>query len=315
MSKTSQCIELLKILYSRNRIVGVGELAQALDTNPRNIPEYVSELRDCGYSIKTIQGRYGGYLLERKDTFPALKLSDKERDGLMAGHEYLLARNDFMSKREYSKAMGKIACAIMGHDTEVDNTLIANKFPLSMSQEELEKRYLAIQMCIANKTVLDIEYLALDNHVSKRSIHPYKLFMYNNAWFVLAFDEKTEAIRYFKINRIETFIVQPRKFRVLHSYNESAYLDEYGMKQNGEWYQIKLKLVGPYAMLVKERVYGKDQIVQEIDEKTTILSCKMQNKENILVFVLGFGENCEVLEPDWLKEKVIETIENIYKKY
>ena len=139
--------------------------------------------------------------------------------------------------------------------------------------------------------------------------------MYNNAWFVLAFDESKGDIRYFKINRIEKYVVQNRKFRVLLSYNESDYLDEYGMKNNGEWYPIKLKLTGNYAMLVKERIYGKDQKVEVVDDKTTILSCKMQNKENILVFVLGFGENCEVIEPDWLKEKLIETIDKLSEKY
>ena len=91
MSKTSQCIELLKVLYSRSRIVSVNELSDILETNPRNIPEYVNELRDCGYIIRTVHGRYGGYLLERHGTFPALKLTDAEREGLMAGYEYLLA--------------------------------------------------------------------------------------------------------------------------------------------------------------------------------------------------------------------------------
>ena len=108
MSKTTQCIELLKILYSRSRIVSVGELADVLETNPRNIPEYVNELRDCGYDIKTVHGRYGGYLLERHSTFPALKLSDSEWEGLMAGYEYLLARNDFMEKSDYGKASRKL---------------------------------------------------------------------------------------------------------------------------------------------------------------------------------------------------------------
>lgn len=315
MSKTSQCIELLKILYSRSRIVSVNELSDVLETNPRNIPEYVKELRDIGYDIKTIPGRYGGYLLERHSTFPVLKLSDGEREGLMAGYEYLLARNDFMEKNEYGKAMGKIASAIMSRDTKADDTLIANRFPLAMPQDELEGRYLAIQQCIANKTVLDIEYLSLNNEVSKRSIHPYKLYMYNNAWFVLGFDESKGDIRYFKINRIEKFTVLSRKFRVLLSYKESDYLDEYGMKQNGEWYPVKLKLTGNYAMLVKERIYGKDQKIETIDEHTTILSCKMQNKDNILVFVLGLGANCEVLEPEWLKEKLYKTIKRMGLPY
>jgi predicted DNA-binding transcriptional regulator YafY len=219
-----------------------------------------------------------------------------------------------MEKSDYGKAMGKITSAIMSRDTMTDDTLIAYRFPLAMPQEELEGRYVAIQQCIANKTVLDIEYLSLDNEVSKRSIHPYKLYMYNNAWFVLAFDESNGDIRYFKMNRIDKYTIQNRKFRVLLTYNENDYLDEHGMKQNGEWYPIKLKLTGNYAMLVKERIYGKDQKVEVVDEHTTILSCRMQNKDNILKFVLGYGVDCEVLEPEWLKKRISETIEKIREK-
>ena len=193
--------------------------------------------------------------------------------------------------------------------------MLAYHFPLAMPQEELEKRYFAIQQSILNKTVIDIEYLSQKNEVTKRTIHPYKLFMYNNAWFVLGFDEGKGDIRYFKLNRIQDFAVQHRKFVQLLTYKESDYLDEYGMKNNGEWYPIKLKLTGNYAMLVKERIYGKDQTIEEVDDKTTILSVKMQGQENILVFVLGFGANCEVLEPGWLKERILIAVKSIYEIY
>ena len=315
MSKTSQCIELLKILYSRSRIIGVSELAEILETNPRNIPEYVRELREIGYDVRTVQGRYGGYYLERHNIFPSLKLSDKERDALMSGYEYLLARNDFMDRLEYGKAMGKITSAIMNRNTSENETLIMNRYPLAMEQKDLQDRYLAVNQCIASKLVLDISYTASDNVESRRKIHPYKLYMYNNAWFVLAYDENTNEIRYFKLNRINKFEILGKKFRVLLAYKESDYLDEYGMKQNGEWHAIKLKLTDQYAMLAKERVYGKDQQLNVIDDKTTILSCSMRNKESILHFVLGFGEHCEVLEPKWLKERVVEIADAIKSKY
>ena len=207
----------------------------------------------------------------------------------MAGFEYLLLRNDFMEIENYKKAMQKVSSAIVSRGSIMDEMMLAYHFPLAMSQEELEKRYFAIQQCIVNKTVLDIEYLSQKNEVTKRTIHPYKLFMYNNAWFVLGFDESKGDIRYFKLNRIQDFAIQHRKFVQLLTYKESDYLDEYGMKNNGEWYPIKLKLTGNYAMLVKERIYGKDQTIEEVDDKTTILSVKMQGQENILVFVLGFG--------------------------
>ena len=315
MSKTSQCIKLLKILYSRRQPVNITELAGDLETNPRNIPEYVKELRLIGFDIEPVHGKYGGYVLNRESTFPAVRLSDSEREAFMAGFEYLLLRNDFMGIENYKKAMQKVSSAIINRDSILDELVLAYRFPLKMPQEDIEKRYFAIQQCIVNQTVFEIEYLSQKNEVSIRAIHPYKLFMYNNAWYVLSFDESKGEVRYFKLNRIQNFAVKNRKFVRLLTYKESDYLDEFGMKNNGQWYPIKLKLTGNYAMLVKERIYGKDQTIEEVDDKTTILSVTMQGKENILGFVLGFGVNCKILEPEWLKEKVVETIGKINEKY
>ena len=313
MSKTSLSIQMLEILYSRG-VVGISELARLLETNPRNIPEYKKELEKAGYIIDTIPGRYGGYVLNKKYTFPSTRLSDTEKEGLMQGFDYLLSRNDFMRKDDYAKAMAKISSALMAIDTP-QNTVVANRFPLAMAEKDLEERYLAMSHCIAAKRVMQMKYLSLSNEVSKREFHPYKLFMYNNAWFVIGFDEKSQDFRYFKLNRIESFEITNKKFRVKLTYNERDFLDEYGMKQNGEWYPIKLKITGKYAMLVKERIYGKNQTVEPIDKDTTILSVEMQNKEDILSFILGFGANCEVLEPEWLRENIKEITSQVSKKY
>ena len=313
MSKTSLSIQMLEILYSRG-VVGISELARLLETNPRNIPEYKKELEKAGYIIDTIPGRYGGYVLNKKYIFPAAKLSESEKSGLMQGFEYLLSRNDFMRKDDYSKAMAKISSALMATDA-ADDILVANRFPLAMPEREIEERYVAISHCISNKTTIEIEYLSLSNEASKRVLHPYKLFMYNNAWFVIGFDEKSNDFRYFKLNRIQSFKLLNKPFRVKLTYNERDFIDEFGMKQNGEWYPIKLKITGKYAMLVKERIYGKNQTVEPIDKDTTILSVEMQNKEDILSFILGFGPHCEVLEPEWFREKIYSYLEDIFEKY
>ena len=128
--------------------------------------------------------------------------------------------------------------------------------------------------------------------------------MYNNAWYVIGYDESKKDIRYFKLNRIQDFTVTPRSFYSIPiTFNERDYIDDFGMKNNGEWYPIKLKLTGNFAMLVTERIYGKNQTVEALDSNTTILSVEMQNKDDIVSFVLGFRDKCEVLEPEWLREK------------
>jgi predicted DNA-binding transcriptional regulator YafY len=67
-------------------------------------------------------------------------------------------------------------------------------------------------------------------------------------------------------------------------------------------------------MLVKERIYGKNQTVEAVDANTIILSVEMQNKDDIVSFVLGFRDKCEVLEPEWLKHNIIEVVETILNR-
>ena len=52
-----------------------------------------------------------------------------------------------------------------------------------------------------------------------------------------------------------------------------------------------------------------------IDETSTMIEVDMQNKENIIVFVLGFNKHIKVIEPDWLKEELKDFSEHIKQLY
>ncbi len=309
MGKTALCIKMLQILNS-GRIYKISELASMLETNPRNVIEYRNELEEAGYIIISAPGKYGGYKLDRTSVIPSIKLSEDEKDALTEGSGYVLSRNDFMHRDNFRSAMSKIYSSLK-HGAESDPALF-DRFPLAMPLEELKSRYDAIRDCIPKSErgrgkVISIGYRSSGGEEKERRIEPYKLFMYNNAWFVLAFDELSGEIRYFKLNRITAFARTNDTFRKLLSFNESDYLDDFGMKNNGEWHEIKLLLTGNYATLVEERIYGRDQTVEKA-QGGAVLTVSMQNKENIKVFVLGFGEHCRVLSPEWLKDEIRKTI-------
>lgn len=311
MEKTAKCIKMLRLLNT-GRIYKVKELADLLETNERNVIAYKEELNsfgvDEGFIIVSKPGKYGGYQLNHTYPLPRFKLTSSEKKALTEGAGYLNKRNDFLYNKDFQSAMSKVLSAFE-HESRESDPLIYNRFPLAMPSEELEARYKAIELCIVKHTKIQIDYLSLKNEVATRVFHPYKLFMYNNSWYAIGFDEKSNDIRYFKLNRIEKYtVLTQQKFRKLLYYKDSDYFDENGMKQNGEWYQIKLQLFDQYAMLVKERVYGKNQTVEALEDGSSILTCEMQNNENIKVFVLGFGEHCKVLEPEWLREDLEATI-------
>jgi predicted DNA-binding transcriptional regulator YafY len=313
VGKAAMCIKMVEILNSRS-LIKVSEIAELLETNPRNVLEYKKELEEAGYVIDTEAGRYGGYRLNRKHLFPSIKLSEIEKEKLNEGFKYLIARNDFLHKHDFSNAMSKIMSAIT-YQEQTESLTIINRFPLAMPVYELEKRYFTITQAMSKSNVLQVDYLSSKNKVKTHQLHPYKLFMFNNAWFMLAWNEKNGEIGYYKLNRIEKIEILNKKFVKSKTFNENEYIDQFGMKNNGEYYKIEILITGPNAAVIKERIYGKNQEIEEIDDDKTLLKVEMQNKEAIVAFVLGFGDQAKLTSPDWLINEIKQAATKVINKY
>ncbi len=301
------CIEILQLLSAKN-IMSKNELAEILETNPRNVIEYIKTLQDSGYDITSVRGKYGGYHLNKDSLLPTSKLSQKEIEAIQAGSVFLEHQSDFLEYRSYLKAISKVLSTNMeAYNTDIK---IIDRYPLAMDKSELLKRYTILSEALTLFKKCEILYLSTKNKENAHIIHPYQIFVFNGAWIVLAWNETVHDYGYFKLNRIQSIRILSEKFTRLKTYQSSDFVDQYGMKQNGEYYQIKLELTDLYTV-ISERIYGKNQSITKLDEHKTILECSMQNKQIIQSFVLGFGSKAKVLEPQWLKEQIRDEAKKI----
>ncbi len=302
MNKTMLCIEILQLLSAKN-VMNTNEIADILEINPRNIIEYIKTLQNCGYDIESVRGPNGGYHLNKDNFLPKIKLSEKEISLLKSTVSFLEHKSDFLEYREYVKTISKILSVNI--DTFNNDVKIIDRFPLSMPKDELLKRYNLLSEAIIASKKCNICYLSVKNKEHHHIIHPYQVFVFNGAWLVLAWNETVNEFGYFKLNRVKDIELLNQNFTILKTYNSSDYIDQYGMKNNGEYYDIKVEFNDLYTV-ISERIYGKKQKITKIDEHRTILECSMQNKDMIKSFILGFGSNVKVIEPQWLKELIKE---------
>ncbi|MBQ3253329.1 MAG: WYL domain-containing protein [Acholeplasmatales bacterium] len=308
MNRTASCIKLIQILSARNDYVSTDELANVLEINKRNIKEYIKELEIAGYVIESKKGLYGGYKLDKSSILPSVKLTNDDKAVLQESVQFLQNSQDFMKNNEYTEIIGKIMSSVERKENITPLTMI-DRFPLSMDKSALQSRYQDLSEAIESQFKCEINYTSSQNKTRLHIIHPYKLYVYNGAWFVLAFNETINDFGYFKLNRIESIYKTKNRFTIMRTFNESNYLDDFGMKQNGEYYHLELELEG-LNIAMQERIYGKNQAIEVIDDKHIKFSCDMQNKEMIKSFVLSFGFKCKVISPQWL----IDEIKNEYWK-
>ena len=313
MSRTANCIKMLQMLNS-GRTIKISEFAEEFETNPRNIIEYRKELEDAGYSIITIPGKDGGYKLEKTDLIPSIKLLPQEKELVLETINYITSKKDFVKKTEFTKVFGRIASAIQLPQS-TDSIKVVDHYQLSMNEKDIQERYEFIEEMIKNKNVIEIEYHSIKNGLKSHILHPYKLFLYNNSWFFLAWNPEVGDVWTFKINRIINWRKINEKFRVWKYFKPENYLNDNCLKSNGEFYRVVYLARGIRKHLAAERIYGKNQVVEDIDDDTIKVSVDIQNKELIVSYILGCGDDVEVLEPQWLIDKVKLVSKDILEKY
>ena len=310
MGKAGMCIAMLQILNT-GKVYKVSELAELLETNPRNIIEYKKELEEFGYYIENIPGRYGGYRLENTVLLPALKFSDEEKKILLEGNNYLTNRYEFPYKKEFDLCVAKIISTI-AHEGLSNDILVINKYPYQMSDTDIRIRYDQIKNSIKKREIINIKYQFNDD-LKEINFHPYEIFMYDNFWYVIGWNEQINDIDYLKINRMNLITGLKKKYTKWKSYNSSDYLEPTGFKKE-QWYHLELKVDKSFIGQIKERVYGKNQEIT-FEKNKYKLKVDIQNKEEIITLVLSFGNKVEVIEPTWLKDELLNTAKLYLKIY
>lgn len=317
MGKAAMCIRMLQILNT-GHIFKVSELAGLLDTNPRNIIEYKKELDEigfeAGFSIETIPGRYGGYKLEGNAIIPTSKLTPKEKRVFVESFRYLLSDSGYVDKDETIDVYSKIMSNMVIEEKNLE-LISVNRVNVFKRMSEIKKWYEIIEKSIKDKKALLMTYNFLKEPTHEVKIHPYQLFIYDNEWRFFAWNCETADMFYFKLSRIVNIKLTDESFRVWKMFKPENYLRDGVFTQSGELFPVTLIVSGIRAKLFKEKEYGKNQVCEDLPDGTTKVTLEMQKNHSTYNFILGCGDLIKVVEPEWLKDKVVELAKSILKGY
>ena len=291
------------------------EIAEALETNPRNIIEFKKELEVAGYAIGYENGPFGGYYLMDNAVFPVAALNENERTAIKRLDDYSEGDKSFLLYEHLKNALTKITAASRSSRVSNNFVHVIKKFPLSKDDQDLQDIYMKVHSGIVSRQKLKIRYdsLSSDNK-DDRIVYPYEMFQYSDFWYLLAYAEEKKKFQCFKLVRINYIENLNEKFVFDSTFDVRKYIDDYGIKMDGQRIKVKLKLLPPHNKLVGERILGENQKMIH-HEDHSILEVTMNGKYIIKQFVLGMGSKCEVLAPRSLREEIIEEIQAQQKLY
>jgi predicted DNA-binding transcriptional regulator YafY len=309
MKKLENLFKIIYLLHSGN-IVTANTIGDRLGISARNARAYVTTLMNTGIPIGSLNGRRGGYYLDKEYFLQAPDLTERELIALRILREMMDNASEPQFTAEMISAISKIL--LIGKNQEFGK-IEQFKDGHSSSQNILPLFQVAIEL----KKKIKIAYLGMkDERAIIRIICPHQIEFRDNTWYVYAYCEMRKEKRLFSIMRIQ-------KAELL---NVSFHMDDdealnrdmgkaFGLFRGQKEYTVKIRFDYPASQWVKEHLWIENQQIEELADKAIIYTCLVEGLDTIERWILRYGDMARVLEPEELRDKIKETLKRTLNLY
>lgn len=231
MSRSERLLRLIEILRCHRYPVSGKKLAEELKISLRTLYRDIATLQSQGAEI---DGEAGvGYVLKRGFTLPPLMFTADEIEALVLDSRFVISRTDNPLSESARSALAKIAAVLPQSMAELcDKTTLMMAPPfMTPSLNKLDKTWgLPLRQAIRDELKVTIKYRDLAEKITDRTIWPFGIAFFDRVQVVLAYCEKRQAFRHFRLDRIisleptGTRYAKPRRY-LMKEWRESLGTD------------------------------------------------------------------------------------------
>ncbi|HYI61666.1 MAG TPA: WYL domain-containing protein [Acidimicrobiales bacterium] len=162
-----------------------------------------------------------------------------------------------------------------------------------------DARVVALFQAVAEQRVARFRY-----HDEDREVQPFRLRFTKGRWYLAGHDAARDAERQFRVDRIEGEVAvgPPGAYAPPAEVGADA-LDQPWAMGDGPARPVRVRVDGPRAEAARRGAPGAE--VHEEAAGSVVLTLEVRNVEALRGFVLGFGEDAEVLDPPEVRAEVV----------
>ena len=299
--KIDRLIGILSILLQKE-MTTAPELAEHFEVSRRTINRDIEALCQAGIPIKTSQGAGGGISIMSGYRMDRTLLTSRDMQMILAG---LRSLDSVSGSGYYGQLMEKIQAGSSEFISGRDSILIDLS---SWYKTTLAPKISTIQDAIENRHLLTFDYFAPSGE-TKRTIEPYYILFKWTSWYVYGWCLTRKDYRLFKLNRMDNVLMSDKGFEC-----RNVPLPDMSTEL---MYPRNIKVKAFFDPDTKWRLveeFGKDCYSETKDGKI-LFTADYADMDNLVSWMLTFGDKVEVLEPQEVRERLGAIAENMSKKY
>jgi predicted DNA-binding transcriptional regulator YafY len=250
-----------------------------------------------------------GYSVRSDFRFPVLNLTDEELMGQATATAITRAPGldigaTAKPTTEKIAAVSKEVVGLLLQDVERVVTILDLKLADHRRHHEIIQ---TIQKALVTKKQLSGQYVSpyLDRPV-KLVLHPYRLCLVKQAWYLIARSLKEQQPRTYRVPRFKSLRMLETPAEVPQDFDLKEYFgNAWGVFRGEPSYEIEIEFAREAAPLVTGTSWHSTQQAKWHRDGRVTLKFQVDGLDEIVWWILGWSGRCKVIKPPELRERVI----------
>jgi predicted DNA-binding transcriptional regulator YafY len=158
-------------------------------------------------------------------------------------------------------------------------------------------------------------YSPTTSNCTMRTVEPHHMVNYMGNWHLIAFCYLRYDWRDFVLGRMTLCNVEGTAFQIREKEEWQPFLQNtFGIFQNRKSFNVVLRFSPERSRWIKEEMWHEAQTEIVQDDGSLVRTIPASHEAEIMMEILKHGSHVEVLEPGWLREKVINEMKDAILK-
>jgi len=196
---------------------------------------------------------------------------------------------------------------------------VSGAFPADPAKSEAMIR--EILRAIRERKRVRLSYLrTYDGAVTEREVEPHGLLCRLNNWYLTGRCTQRRQRRVFLLLNIkELDVVENSSYRMPPGFSlKEAYKDVWGTwtdEESGELERVRLKVRAGPAERFQHNLFHESQQTKELPGGELEVIYRLTAAQEMIHWLMSWGDAVEVLEPAWLREQLINNLQETLRYY
>jgi predicted DNA-binding transcriptional regulator YafY len=302
----------------------VTDLAAEMSVSDKTIRRDIELLRSVGFPVENKLGDHGQkkWVVRDSSNSPSLQFTFDEALSLLLSSRYLTPMHGTMFWEACERALHKIRANLGEEAKDYVERMMGHLHGTFVGQGSY-----ATQSSLIDQLVIAIEdsKQAIILYQSIRStepveyaVDPYACVFHQGSLYLIAYSHDHGEIRHFKVDRISEIERSELPFERPQDFSMDKHLSgSFGIFQRHDRpvRKARVRFTSVAARHVQESRWHESQVIEFQRHGEIILSVSLSAFEEFQSWVLSFGSQAEVLEPDELRTSISAEIQEALVRY